>query len=422
MAERTTIAHTTDAPTPSGLVEERGTGGRQRMLLALCFATLLVTGNGVAVSPFLLDMARDLGTDLAAVANLVALSSISWGLSSLFAGAASDRLGRKPLLVGGLCILIFSPLGVALAQTYPAVAAWRIIGGVGGGAFMGTVFATVADRFPARERGRSLGWLTTGQSLSLVAGVPILTTLGGVFGWRGAFWAYGIAMIFAAGAVLLVVPSARGGAATTPPPFRATLRLLRPPTIALLLAGLAERLCYAALSVFLPTYLVQSYGVSLATLALALAIIASGNLVGNLIGGRLGDRFQARGLVSAWSLAATGLLALPVLLWQPGVVASVALGFAYTLVNSVGRPVLLTALSEVSGEARGAVLGLNITGASVGWLTATSIGGPLILNAGYGGLGAFTATIGFVGALLATGSWLGTREATRRVGSARTLW
>lgn len=377
------------------------------MLLALCFATFLVTGNGVAVSPFLLVMARDLRTDFAAVANLVALSSITWGLASLCAGTASDRIGRKPLLIGGLCILILSPLGVAMAQTYPAVAAWRVLGGIGGGSFMGTVFATVADRFPARERGRSLGWLTTGQSLSLVVGVPILTSLGGLWGWRGAFWAYGLAMIAAAVLAALAVPRAGRDRAITPPSIVATIRTLGPRTSALLLAGVGERVCYAAVSVFIPTYLVQTYGLSLGTLAIGLAVIASGNLVGNLIGGRLSDRFRAYGLIAALSLLATGLAALPLLLWQPGAWPSILLGFGYTLLNSIGRPVLLTALSAVSGEARGAILGLNITGASFGWLMATTIGGPIILGAGYGGLGLFAAAIGLCGAALALGSWLG---------------
>ena len=296
---------------------------------------------------------------------------------------------------------------MALAQTYPAVAAWRIIGGIGGGSFMGTVFATVADRFPARERGRALGWLTTGQSLSLVVGVPILTSLGGVWGWRGAFWTYALAMVAAAALAAFVVPSVGRDHGSVPPSFLATLRLLSPRTLALLLAGVGERLCYAAVSVFIPTYLVQTYGLSLGTLAVGLAIIASGNLVGNLIGGRLGDRYQAHGLIAALSLLATGLAALPLLLWQPGAWASIALGFGYTLLNSVGRPILLTALSAVSGEARGAILGLNITGASFGWLMATTIGGPLILGAGYGGLGLFTTAIGLLGAALALSSWLG---------------
>src|SRR4051812_12221034 len=124
-------------PAAEGLGEESGSAGRQRMLLALAFATFLVTGNGIAISPFLLDMARDLETSLAAVANLVALSSITWGIASLFAGAASDRIGRKPILIGGLCVLVLSPLGVALSPNYLAVAVWRTIGGLGGGAFMG---------------------------------------------------------------------------------------------------------------------------------------------------------------------------------------------------------------------------------------------------------------------------------------------
>lgn len=376
------------------------------MIVALCFATFLVTGNGVAVSPFLIDMARDLQTDLAAVANLVALSSITWGFASLLAGAASDRLGRKPILVGGLCILVLSPLGVALSEGYFGVAAWRIIGGLGGGSFMGAVFATVADRFPAAERGRALGWLSTGQSLSLVIGVPLITSAGGVLGWRGAFLSYGIAMVVAAAAVIWVVPRGGSRSATKPLSLRAMFRLLNFPTVALLLCGITERLCYSGVVVFFPTYLQTTYGVTLGALAVGLAIVASGNLGGNLIGGRLADLFRARPLVFAVTSAITGALALPTLLWHPAVGISVLLGCLYTLVNAMGRLLLLTSLSEVSGEARGAVMGLNITGSSVGWLVSTTIGGPLIIASGFEGLGVFTALAGFGGTVLAVGSWL----------------
>lgn len=399
-------APTVPAEPPDGQETTRAARERLAMLLVLCFATFLVTGNGVAVSPFLIDMSRDLHTDLAAVANLVALSSVTWGLASLLAGVASDRLGRKPILLGGLCILVLSPLGVSQSASYAGVAAWRIIGGLGGGAYMGAVFATVADRFPATERGRALGWLSTGQSLSLVAGVPLITSAGGLLGWRGAFLSYGIAMVAAAVAVWLAVP--RGGAQrqSQPLPFRAMVRLLNVPTIALLLCGITERLCYSGVVVFFPTFLQTTYGVKLGSLAIGLAIVASGNLGGNLLGGRLADHFRARPLVFALTSALTGLLALPTLLWHPVVGLSVALGFLYTLVNAVGRLLLLTSLSEVSGEARGAVMGLNITGSSVGWLVSTTVGGPLIITSGFGGLGLFTAAAGLAGMLLAVGSWI----------------
>lgn len=376
------------------------------MLVALCFATFLASGNGVSLAPFLLEMARDLGTDLAAVGNLVAILSVSWGATSLVAGAASDRLGRKPILLAGLLILVVSPLGVALSDGYGWVAAWRLLGGVGGGAFMGTVFATVSDRFPPAERGRSLGWIITGQSLSLVFGVPMLTLIGSVAGWRGALAAHGIATLVAAVTVLVLVPRGTARRADQQVPAAAVLRLLGPRVLALLAAGTTERLCYAAVTVFLATYLLTAYDVSYQELAIGLGVVALGNLLGNVVGGQLTDRLPARPLVFAASLAATGLLALPTLLWQPGVQVSIGLGFLYTLANALGRPALLAALSEVSNEARGAVLGLNITFSSFGWLGASAVGGWLIAGYGFDGLGLLTAAVGLVGAGLAAASWL----------------
>ena len=159
-----------------------GRGRRLAMLVALSAGGLLATATTVGITPFLLDIARDLHTDLAAAGNLVALQSVTWGMVSLFAGVASDRLGRRPLLVAGLLILVISSVGVAVADSFVWVAAWRLVGGLGGGTFMGAVFATVSDHFPAAERGRSLGWVVTGQSLALVLGVPAMT-LAGQPGW-----------------------------------------------------------------------------------------------------------------------------------------------------------------------------------------------------------------------------------------------
>jgi predicted MFS family arabinose efflux permease len=101
------------------------------------------------------------------------------------------------------------------------------------------------------------------------------------------------------------------------------------------------------------------------------------------------------------------------MLWQPGLAASVGLGFAYSLANAVGRPPLMAALSEVSSEARGAILGLNITTGSVGWLGATALGGWLITRFGFGSLGVFSAVTALAGAALAVASWwpAGRREA-----------
>src|SRR5919199_1822639 len=192
---------------------------RLAMLVALAGGGLLSTATTVGITPFLLDIAHDFGTDLAAAGNLVALQSVTWGVASLFAGAASDRLGRRPLLLAGLLALFISGVAVAWSSSYFWVAAWRLFGGLGGGAFMGTVFATVSDHFPAAERGRSLGWVVTGQSLALVLGVPAMTLAGAASGWRGAVVAHAIAVLACASAIWFVVPGrARRSTMDTPMP------------------------------------------------------------------------------------------------------------------------------------------------------------------------------------------------------------
>jgi predicted MFS family arabinose efflux permease len=375
------------------------------LLLVLSAGALLSTASSIGITPFLLDIARDLDTDLTAVANLVALQSAAWGIASLFAGAASDRWGRRPILVVGALLLGGTGIGVGLAQSYPWVAAWRILGGFGGGAYMGAVFATVSDHVPAHKRGRSLGWVVTGQSMALVLGVPILTLVGAVSGWRGSVIAHALCMLTASVAVWLVVPHTARHLRTAPMSTRAVARLIGPRVLALLLAGSAERVCYSAFAVFLPTFLLLTFGIDPAALALGLGIVAVGNLVGNVVGGQLSDRIRVPQLLVACSLGIAGVLAVPVLVWSPSVVVAIGLGFVYTLLNATSRPALLALLSHVSAEARGAVLGLNITFSSIGWLGATVLGGYVLAVAGFGGLAVLILIFGVAGAVLALLHW-----------------
>lgn len=379
------------------------------MLTVLSVGTFFATGTGTVLSPFLLSIAGDLGTDLAAIANLVALMSITWGLASLVAGAASDRIGRKPVLVFGLLALGASLFGVAAAAVYAQIVVCQLLAGLGGGSYMGTVFAAASDRVSPGQRGRALGWIITGQSLSLVVGVPLITFIGSFGGWRGAVAFQALAALVSGVAVWLGVPSApvqRGRPAGS---ARTSLRALSPRIVALLLAGTMERACFSGLAVYLATYLITSYGVPLQELALGLALVALGNLTGNLAGGYLTDRLPARPLLFAATSVVTGLLALPTLLWQPGLGITLALGFTYSFANAMGRPALIAAQSTVPESVRGLVLGLNITCASLGWISATALGGLLVTQYGFGALGALTATTGLLGAALGVGSWLGER-------------
>jgi predicted MFS family arabinose efflux permease len=371
------------------------------ILLSLTLASYLANVSAIAMTPFLLDIARDLSADLAAMGILLAVGSVTWGVVSIFAGVASDRFGRRPVLMAGLLGLALAPLGLAGATAYWVALIARFAGGFGGGSFMGTAFAAAADAVPSSERGRALGWLITGQSLSLVVGVPLVAYLGAFVGWRGSLAVQGVLIVIAAVLVWLAVPGQTRQGRQEAVPAGGVWRLLTPRVYALLSANALERFCYGGVAVYLATYLTLSYEASLEALAVGLGVVALGNLAGNFAGGELSDRLRSRTALAAISLAATGVLALPLLLWQPGLVASIGLGFAYTAVNAVGRPALLASTSEVSAEARGALLGVNMTFASVGWLGSQAFGGWLIATTGFGVFGMLTAAAGVLGALLA---------------------
>ena len=135
--------------------------GARFVLLSLTMASYLANVSAIAMTPFLLDISRELDADLGAMGVLLAVGSVTWGIVSIFAGVASDRFGRRPVLMAGLLGLALGPLGLAAATTYWVGVLSRFAGGFGGGSFMGTAFAAAADAVPSSERGRALGWLIT---------------------------------------------------------------------------------------------------------------------------------------------------------------------------------------------------------------------------------------------------------------------
>jgi MFS transporter, DHA1 family, inner membrane transport protein len=371
------------------------------MLIALCTATFFITSSGSSTAPFLNLITVDIATTLPAVAHLFSVQALTWGTAALVAGMIADRVGRRSILIGGVVLLGAMRLGFATSETYAEAVIWQTLSGIGGGAFMGIVYAVVTEHAAPEMRGRAMSWVITGQSLSLVLGVPLVTLLGAFGGWRGAIAAHGVGVLLTAVAVWLATPPdpARHPHATrTKTPYAA---LFKPKLVALLVAGTTERMCFAVIAMYLPVYLQHAYDTALGGLALVLALVALGNLAGNIVGGRVADRTRSRARVFALASGLTAVVALPLLTWHPGLAISVALGFVFSFVNAAGRPSLMATLAEMPSQLRGTLFGLNITMASMGWLLAGSVGGTLISLGGFAGLGVFAALVALLGCALA---------------------
>jgi predicted MFS family arabinose efflux permease len=370
------------------------------LLAAACLGMFAASSSGTTRAPFLIDMARDLGTSLPLVANLMAMTSISWGITSLMAGAGSDRWGRRPFLIGGPIGLALCLAGVAAAPGYLAVALAVTLAGAFAGGYTGVVMTEASARTVDRQRGRALGWVMAGQSLSLLVGVPLAAWAGAFIGWRGVSLGVGaIALLAAAGLFATTLrPVAGRSASATRPSLRGAMT---GPVLRLLAMGVAERVCYGVSVVYFATFLQTSYGLTPAGVAIPLAVIALGNILGTVVGGQLADRLPNRLHVFAGAMVGSALIALALYGWTPGLFATVAMGFTYIFVNAIARPSLMAALANVPDDVRGTVLGLNVTSASFGWLGATAIGGWVMVSFGFAGFGPLAAVSALIGAVLA---------------------
>jgi DHA1 family inner membrane transport protein len=363
---------------------------------AACLGSFAATSSGTTRAPFLIEMSHDLGVSVGLVANLVSFTATAWGIASATAGSMSDRIGRRWMLIGGLFGLSIAMLCQSMAGNFLWVVVWATLGGGCSGTFTGVVYAEVSARVEDYQRGRALGWVMTGQSLTLVVGVPMAAFIGSMIGWRG--WNVcmsGLALLGALAIVATVGRSSTTGHGARTPSLRSALSRQ---VIGLLSTGIAERICYGLATIYFATFLQEIYGLSLAGIAVPLALMALGNIGGTVLGGQIADRVRDRLLTFAIAMGLQGGAALALFVWHPGATVSVVLGFLYALVNAIGRPSYMAALANVPDHVRGTVLGLNGATASVGWVGAAALGAIMIGTVGFEGFGPLAALLSLLGA------------------------
>ncbi|MBW6398386.1 MFS transporter [Roseomonas sp. HJA6] len=371
------------------------------LLAAACLAMFAASSSGTTRAPFLIAMAQDLSTSLPVVANLMAATAIAWGISSGFAGAAADRYGRRPFLVGGPVGLGIGLVGLSLSQDIVSLALWSTAIGACAGAYTGVLMTEVSSRTHDRQRGRALGWVMAGQSLALLVGVPLAAWIGSFVGWRGVNQvSAGVALLtaFALFVTTLRPPEGSASARRSSPGMRG---VMTGPVLRLLAMGVGERVGFGLSVVYFATFLQTTYGLTPAGVALPLGVVAIGNILGTVLGGQAADRLPDRRRTFAMAMLASGAAALTLYWWTPGLAVTVALGCAFSAFSAMCRPSLMAALANVPEAVRGTVLGLNVTAACLGWIGAASLGGWIMAEFGFSAFGPFIMAVAVIAAGLA---------------------
>ena len=102
-------------------------------------------------------------------------------------GKLSDMFGRRNYLLGGITLFVAASLGCGIAPSMPFLIAMRGLQGVGGGAIVACVFATIGDLFTPLERAKYFAMLTGMFTFSLMAGPALGGFLTDGPGWRWCF-------------------------------------------------------------------------------------------------------------------------------------------------------------------------------------------------------------------------------------------
>jgi MFS family permease len=186
-----------------------------RSTFAIIFAVSLTTAIGnTALTSILPVIGREIGIPDALVASVFSLSAAVWAFSSPFWGRASDRHGRKPMMMIGLSGFIVSMFLCAIVVTVGLhhLLPWaivlvlfllaRAIFGLVGAASSPATQAYVAERTTPEERTPKMSQLAGAWGVGTIVGPAIAPLLVLPFvGLAGPMFVFSLA----AGAMLAVV-------------------------------------------------------------------------------------------------------------------------------------------------------------------------------------------------------------------------
>ena len=382
----------------------------KRMLTALCLGTFVGLLTFVAPAPFFPAMSRDLHAGVPLIGQIVAAMLLLSALLGLVAGPLADHYGHRRLILLGQCSTALCFLAFGLAPAFPALLIAALAGGFGNAAILGPSMAFAGTAFPGPRVRRALAWVTAAMAGSAIVGVPLLSVIGGLAGWRVAF-------LIAAGAIAGVawmtaawLPSgARQHAAR--PRVASLLDAYRPllhhePTLRLFGVSVLRALCWFGMLTYFGAFLSQRLGLSTGQVGIAYMLGGSGYFLGSLaVGGPL-DWITPRQLLIAGNATMAMLMgvAFSGLLGALGTVAVMPLA---TFAGAFGWVAVVALLTSVSPAGPGTTLTLHGSLFNLGAAAGGALGGLLLALSGYGALAAGLPLFGIAASLLAW--WPGKR-------------
>jgi len=276
----------------------------------------LVLGLLSAIGPFAIDMYLPalpaigvaLQADMHAVQMSLMAFFISFAISQIVYGPASDIFGRKPPLYVGIALFVVGSVGCALAPDIGWLIGFRFLQGLGGGAPIVVPRAIVRDLHTGVEATKLMALLMLVFSVSPILAPLIGSLVIDTAGWRAIFWVVtgigALGLLLTALALEETRPAEQRAQSDVASTLRAFALLFRDARFMGLTAvgafGMASFFIYLANSSFV---LIGHYGLTPRQYSLAFAVNAASFIGVSQFAGRLAARY---GLTRVVSVAVAG--------------------------------------------------------------------------------------------------------------------
>jgi Bcr/CflA subfamily drug resistance transporter len=331
------------------------------------------------ILPSLPSMARDLAARESVTALAVSGYMLASALFQLGHGPLSDRYGRRPVMLGALMIFVAASLGCMLAQDVSVLLACRVLQAV---IIAGAVVSSAAirDRHSAIDSAAKLSLIASAMAVAPMLGPMLGGLLDVTLGWRSVF-----ALYAGLGGALLVLAWADMG--ETRPPGLPAPRLID--WLALLQSarfwsyGLCAAFSVGAFYVFVtgvPYVATAAWGLSPAEVGIGVGSITGGFLVGAAVSARQARRLGIGVLMLSGRAVSLAAMALALAVFAAGVSHPLAL-FGLTLFVGLGNGLTLPTANAGILSVRPALAG-----------TAAGLSGALSMALG-AVLSTFTAVV-----------------------------
>jgi len=358
----------------------------ERRLAAACLISFCCFFAAYMRMPIVPLLAVSLGADPVQAGLINATFMVTAALLSIPAGLVSDRVGRRPLLLGGMAVMAVSSLLLSRSQGLGQMAVVYLLFGAGLATFSPALMSYVADVTPAERLGHAYGRYT----MALYCGMTLGPAAGGyaaaVSGLHQVFVLVGclfLAMLLLAWRSLPAPPAKPGNNRRTSS-IRPALQLIlkNRPFVACLVATLGCCLGYGMFVTFMPLYM-KGMGMHTVQVGYVFTAQAFANALSRLPTGRLSDRIRNKGVLisSGLALFSLALAALAVsrsltTLIFVAVIMGIGMGVAFT--------VICAQIAElVPAEMRGLAVGCYNTCVYTGMMLSSVVMGPVIQETGF---------------------------------------